>query len=110
MGLDEALERQCNWWCAAYGGKYNWKDPNTVLVIAGQLEPQRGKSFSSHAPPQGARENLVCALKLLANQQTGGDSLVDTLFEGLQEQSGLKIMDELMEVDSQEAVKIGVTR
>ena len=38
-----------------------------------------------HAPPQGPCEYLVCALKLMAKQQAGGDSLVDPLFEGLQE-------------------------
>ena len=31
-----------------------------------------------------ACEHLVCALDLLANLQAGGDSLVDTTFEGLQ--------------------------
>ena len=48
--------------------------------------------------------------KLLANLQTGADSFVDTIFEGLQEQSKLKITNELrrfIEVDNQEAVKIG---
>ena len=44
-----------------------------------------------------------------ANQPTGGDSVADTIF-GLQEQSRLKIVDELRrfaEVDNHEAVKIG---
>ena len=51
----------------------------------------------------------MCDLKLLANQPTGGDSVVDAIF-GLQEQSRLKIVDEprrFTEVDSHEAVKIG---
>ena len=48
--------------------------------------------FSTLAPPQGARENLVCALKLLANQQTGRNSLVDVLVEGCQKQSRSKII------------------
>ena len=63
------------------------------------------------APPQGACENLVCALKLLANEQTGGDSLVDMIFEGLMEQhSKIKITNgprRFTEVDNHEAVKIG---
>ena len=45
-----------------------------------------------------------------AHQQTGGDSLVDTLCEDLQEQKKLKKMDELRrfsEVDNHETVKIG---
>ena len=57
--------------------------------------PDSGKVFWARAPPQGACENPVFAPKLLANQQTGGDSFVDTIFEGLQEQSRLKIVNEL---------------
>ena len=26
-------EKQCNWWCAACGGQYKWRDANRVLVI-----------------------------------------------------------------------------
>ena len=50
------------------------------LGHAGQRGPQRGEGVSAHALPQGACENLVCALKLLVNRQTGGDSLVDMLY------------------------------
>ena len=50
-----------------------------------------GEGVSGHAPPQGPCENLTCALKWLANFQMGGSNLVDTIFEGLQEQSRLKI-------------------
>ena len=52
----------------------------------------------------------MCALKGVANQQTGADSLVDTIFEGLQDQNRLKIANErrrFVEVDSNEAKKIG---
>ena len=48
-------------------------------------------------------------LKLLANQQTGGDSLVEMLVGCLQERSGLKLMEELprfITMDNHEAVKI----
>ena len=51
----------------------------------GQQGLQRGGGVSG---PRSAAGRV-------ANQQTGGDSLVDTLFEGLQEQSRLKIMREL---------------
>ena len=37
----------------------------------------------------------VCALKPLADMQAVGDNLVDTIFEGLQEQGRLKITIEL---------------
>ena len=56
--------------------------------------PAKRRCLGRTPPPQGACENLVCALKLLANQQTGGDSFVDTIFEGLQEQSRLEITTE----------------
>ena len=43
------------------------------------------------------------------SRQAGGDTEVDTIFEGLQEQNRLKLTDEqrFIEVDNQEAVKIG---
>ena len=53
---------------------------------------------------------LLCAFKLLANLPTSGDNLVDTIFDGMQEQSRLKRTDEprgFTEVDNHEAVKIG---
>ena len=75
--------KQYNWWCAACGGQYNRWDPNRVLVV------QAGGDPRAHAPPQGACEHLVCALDLLANLQAGGDNLVDTIFECLQERSRL---------------------
>ena len=37
----------------------------------------------------------MCALELLASLEKGGDNLVVTVFEGLQEQSRLNIADEL---------------
>ena len=97
-------QQPCNWWCAACG-QYSWKNPNRVLVTLDSADPSKAKVFRATF----ACENLMCDLKLLANQPTGGDSVVDTIF-GLQEQSRLKIVDELRrftEVDSHEAVKIG---
>ena len=67
------------------------EQPEQSLGDTGQCGPQRGDDVSGACgPPQGARENLV--------QQRGGDNLVDTLFEGLQERGSLKIMDELRRV------------
>ena len=45
-----------------------------------------------HAPANGACANLVCALKHLANQELGENSLVQVLVEGLQEQSRINII------------------
>ena len=64
---------QCNWWCAACGGQYNWRNPNRVLVMHDSADPSKATVFRAHAPPQGACENVASALKLLANQQLGGD-------------------------------------
>ena len=50
------------------------------------------------------------ALKLLTNQQMGGDSPLEVMVEGLQERSRLKMTEELSRiimVDNHEAVKIG---
>ena len=47
--------------------------------------------FRDHAPPQAQCENFMCALMFLAIPQMAGNTLVDTIFEGLQEQSRLKI-------------------
>ena len=64
---------------------------------------------SRHAPPQGMCENLVKALRLLANQQKDGDGPVKMVVQGLQVKSRLKIMDGLRRfimVENHEAVKV----
>ena len=43
--------------------------------------------FREHAAPQGLCENLINALKLLANQQTDGDSPIQRIATGVQERS-----------------------
>ena len=68
-----------------------WK----VSVILDSTDRSEAKVFRAHAPPQCVCESLVCALKLLANQQLGGDILELVLVEGLQERSGLKMVGEL---------------
>ena len=78
--------------------------PEQRLGHTKQHGPQRGE------PRSGACENLVCALKVLAIQHMGGDCLVDMIFEGLLEQSRLKITNELrrfIEVNTSEAARIG---
>ena len=37
----------------------------------------------AYAPPQGPCEDLMSAVELLADLQTGADNLVDTIFECL---------------------------
>ena len=93
-------EQLCSWWCAACGGQYNWKDPKGVLVVQDSVNPSEAKVFRAHASTAGH----------VANPQTGADNLMETIFDGLQEQSRLKIMHEprrFIEVDNHTAVKIG---
>ena len=81
-----------------------------MLVTQDGADSSEAKVFRAHAPPQGACENLVCALKQLANRQAGGDNL-DSIFEGTQEQRRLKITNErrrFIKVDNHNAVKTGV--
>ena len=56
-------KKHCNWWCAACGGQYEWRAPKRILVA---------KVCKTHAAPLGLCDNLVNALKLLANQQKDG--------------------------------------
>ena len=52
----------------------------------------------------------MCALKLLANLQADGDNLVDTICQGVQEQSRPNTTSELRkfsDADKQEAVEMG---
>ena len=63
------------------GGQHNWKDPNRVLVFHDSADPSEVKVLRAHAP-QGACEVLVRTFKWLANQQTSGDSFVETILEG----------------------------
>ena len=69
--------------------------------------PARRRCFGPMPCHGVACENLVCALKLLANHQAGGESHVDTIFEGLQEQSRLKLTSELGRFSNNAPVKVG---
>ena len=78
----------------------NWKDPKGVLVVQESVNPSEAKVFRAHASTAG----------YVANPQTGADNVLETIFDGLQEQSRLKIMHEprrFIEVDNHTAVKIG---
>ena len=64
-----------NWWCAICGEKYEWKQPNRLLVVQTGESVNQAKVFKADAVPQGLCGNLIIALKLLAKQQEGGDGL-----------------------------------
>ena len=76
-----------NWLCAICGEKYDWKQPNRLLVvrIGGSIE--QAKVFEAHAVPQGLCANLVKSLKLLANQQEDGDGLLQNIVKDLDKES-----------------------
>ena len=71
------------------------------------------KVFKALAAPQGLRENLINAPKLLANQQTDGDSPIQSIVTGLHGRTRKGIMDGLrsfIEIDNHSAVEVGQLR
>ena len=65
------------------------------------------KVFKAHAAPQGLCEILIITIRVLANQQTDGDSPIQSIATGLHERSGKGIMDGLrsfIEIDTHSAV------
>ena len=65
-------------WCAICGEKYDWKQPNRLLVVQTGESFEQAKVFKAHAVPQGLSANLVNALKL-ANQQEDGDGFLQNI-------------------------------
>ena len=59
------------------------------------VNANEAKVFKAFAAPQGLCENLINVLKLLANQQTDGDSPIQSIVSGLQKRSRKGIMDGL---------------
>ena len=78
-----AGKKHTSWWCAMCGKKYNWKQPNRLLVLQTGERVEQAKVFKAHAIPQGLCENLINALKLLANQQEDGDGLLQNTVTNL---------------------------
>ena len=58
--------KSCNWWCVVCGGLYEWRAPSRILVVQIGTNASQAKVFKAHA--HGLCENLINALKLLANQ------------------------------------------
>ena len=65
--------------------------PTRDLVRQDSTDRRDAKVLRAHAAPQRMCDNLINALKLLANQQKDGDRIV----QGLQERSLLRRMDGL---------------
>ena len=72
------------------GVQCNWKVPHRILVKKQDSTDRReAKVFRAHAARQGVCDNLINALRLLANQQKDGDSPVEMVVLDFQEKSRL---------------------
>ena len=68
------------------------------------------KVFKAHGVPQGLCGNLICALKLLANQQEDGDDLIQNKVTnlGVRSRKGLRQrLREFIEIHNQRALEVG---
>ena len=84
-----------------------------MLVVQLGANTDRGNVFEAHAAPLGLCDNLINALKLLANQQKDGDSPIQSITTGLHERSRRVNMDGLRrftEADSYSVVDVGDLR
>ena len=105
------MKKQTNWWCAICGDKYDWKQPNRLLVVQTSESVNQAKVFRAHAVPQGLCGNFIDALKLQANQQEDGDGLIQNIVTNLCEVSRKGPADGLREFleqfDNHRAPEVG---
>ena len=73
----------------------NTNAPDRVLVVQLGANATEAKVFKAHEAPLRLLDNLINALKLLANQQKYGDSPTQSVVPGLHERSRSGIMDGL---------------
>ena len=71
------------WWCAICGEKYDWKQPNRLLVVQTGDSIEQAKVFKAHAVPQGLCANLV----------NDGDGLLQNIVKDLGKKSGKGLTD-----------------
>ena len=83
------------WWCAICGNKYDWRQPNRLLVVQTGESFEQAKVFKAHAVPQGLCENVINALTLLANQQEDGNGLLQNIVTNLCKGSKKGLTDSL---------------
>ena len=91
----------------------NMRAPSRLLVVPTGDSASQADVFKAHAVPQGVCENLINALKLLANQQNDGDSPIQSIVTGLCERSRNGIKEGLRnftEVDNRSALDVGHLR
>ena len=103
-------KKHCNWWCAACGGQCEWRALDRILVVQIGVNANEAKVYKAHAAPLGLCDNVIHALKLLANQQKDGDSPIQSIVTGLHERSRRDIMDGLrrfVQADNHSSVGVG---
>ena len=103
-------EKHSKWWCAICREKYDWKQPNRLLVVQTGESVNQAKVFRAHAVPQGLCGNLIDALKLLANQQEDGDGLIQNTVTNLGVRSRKDLtqgLREFIKIDNQRALEVG---
>ena len=101
------------WWCAICGEKYDWWQPNRLLVVQTGESFEQAKVFKAHAVPQGLCANLINTLKLLANQQEDEDGLLQNIVTNLGKESRKGLTDGLRDfirVDNERALDVGALR
>ena len=98
------------WWCAICGEKCDWRQPNRLLVVQTVESVEHAKVFKAHSIPQGLCENLINALKLLANPQEDEDGLVQNIVTNLGKGSRKGLTDvsqDFIKVDNHRALDVG---
>ena len=91
FGGSQGKKKHTTWSCAICGEKYDWKQPNMLLVVQTGDSMDQAKVFKANAVPQGLCENLINALKLLANQQEDGDGLLQNIVKDLGNERAQKV-------------------
>ena len=78
MGLDGAQEKTVQLVVRGMRRPAQLEEPKQSLGHTGHWRADlgEGEGVSGSRPARRERARLVCALKLLTNQQTGGDSVV----------------------------------
>ena len=102
--------KHTKWRCANCGEKYDWKQPNGLLVVQTGDSTEQANVFKAHAVPQGFCANLINALKLLANKQEDGDGLLQDIVKDLGKESRKGLANGLREfirVDTGRALDVG---
>ena len=91
-------------------GQYNWEARTESWSYKTARTAEKQKVLRAHATPNGVCDNLINALKHLANLQKDGDGPVSMVVQGLREKSTLKITDGLRRfimVENFETVRVG---